>query len=59
MENKSMFIKTKDEETSEALKAEGFRLIDYTSVTWTFLYEENRPMAFDDKKIIFSNKLCF
>lgn len=59
MENKSMFIKTKDEETSEALKAEGFRLIDYTSGTWTFLYEENRPMAFDDKKIIFSNKLCF
>jgi hypothetical protein len=57
--NKAMFIKTKDEETSETLKAEGFYLVDYTSGVWTFLYDENRPMTFDNNKIAYSNMLCF
>ena len=57
--NKAMFIKTKDKDTSEILKEEGFHLVDYTSGVWTFLYEENRPMTFDNNKIAYSNMLCF
>lgn len=56
---KAMFIKTKDKETSDLLKTEGFHLVDYTSGVWTFLYDENRLMTFDDNKIVYSNMLCF
>lgn len=58
MDNKTMFIKTKDKETSETLQAEGFQLVDYTSGTWTFLYDSERPATFDNKKVAYSNMLC-
>lgn len=57
--NKSMFIKTKDFDTSKTLKQEGFELVDYTDGTWTFVNNPNRPLTFDNNKIAYSDKLCF
>lgn len=57
--NKALFIKTKDFETSEILKNEGFELIDYTNETWTFMNNANRSLMFNDNKIVYSNILCF
>ena len=60
MESKqALFIKTKDSDTYETLKNEGFRLVDYTNGTWTFVNNAERPLTFDDNKIIYSNMLCF
>lgn len=60
MESKqALFIKTKDSDTYETLKNEGFRLVDYTNGTWTFVNNTERPLTFDDNKIIYSNMLCF
>lgn len=56
--NKTMFIKTKDKETSETLKSEGFQLVDYTDGIWTFMNDSNRPMIFDKNKVTYSNMLC-
>ena len=64
MENKNnkkqaLFIKTKDLNTSELLKNEGFELVDYANGTWTFMNNSNRPLTFDNNKIAYSNTLCF
>ena len=56
---KAMFIKTKDLETSENLKHEGFQLVDYTDGTWTFVNNTDRPLTFDNDKAVYSNMLCF
>ena len=57
--NKAMFIKTQDLETSENLKKCGFELINYTDGIWTFVNDSNRPLTFDNNKIAYSNTLCF
>lgn len=57
--NKAMFIKTQDLETSESLKKCGFELINYTDGIWTFVNDSNRPLTFDNNKIAYSNTLCF
>ena len=59
---KAMFIKTKDLETSENLKKEGFDLIDYSNGVWTFVNCTNSNKKFSEdvnKKIVYSNMLCF
>lgn len=58
-EDKALFIKTKDLETSENLKRDGFELVDYTDGIWTFVNDLNRPLTFDNNKITYSNMLCF
>ena len=57
--NKMMFVKTKDFETSEMLKTEGFKLVDYTNGIWTFVNDINRPLTFDNNKVVYSDMLCF
>lgn len=57
--NKALFIKTKDFETSEVLKNDGFELVDYTNGTWTFMNNPNRLLTFDNNKFAYSNTLCF
>lgn len=60
MESKqALFIKTKDSDTYETLKNEGFRLVDYTNGIWTFVNNTERSLTFDDNKIIYSNMLYF
>lgn len=59
MKDKAMFIKTKDQETSEKLKTEGFKLVDYTDGTWTFINDLDRPLTFDNNKVIYSSMLHF
>lgn len=56
--NKALFIKTKDLETSEILKKEGFEMVDYTNGTWTFVNNLERPLTFDNNKIAYSDILC-
>lgn len=57
--NKTLFVKTKDKETSEILQSEGFKLVDYTDGTWTFINNQECPLSFDNNKIAYSNMLCF
>lgn len=57
--NKAMFVKTKDFDTSETLKNEGFQLVDYTDGTWTFVNNIERPVTFDNDKVAYSDMLCF
>ena len=59
MKDKAMFIKTKDQETSEKLKTEGFKLVDYTNGIWTFINDPDGLLVFDDKKVTYSNILSF
>ena len=59
MKNKTLFIKTKDKETSETLQSEGFQLVDYANGTWTFINNPDRPLVFDNKKVAYSNMLHF
>ena len=56
--NKATFIKTKDFETYEKLKQDGFELIDHTDGVWTFINDSNRQLTFDSNKIAYSNMLC-
>lgn len=58
-ENKTLFIKTKDADTAEELKKSGFELVDSANGTWTFINEPERVLTFDNKKVAYSNKLCF
>ena len=55
---KAMFIKTKDLETSENLKKDGFDLVDYTNGVWTFMNDLNRPLTFESNNITYSDMLC-
>ena len=57
--NQAMFIKTQDLTTAEGLKKAGFKLIDYTNETWTFMNNPDCPLTFDNNKIAYSNMLCF
>ena len=60
MENKkAWFVKTKDEFSASELLAFGFKLVDTNNGTWTFINDPDKPFTFDDKKIIYSNKLHF
>ena len=59
MKAKTLFIKTKDKETSDTLQAEGFQLVDYVDGVWTFINNPDLPLTFDNKKVAYSNKLCF
>lgn len=57
-DNRAKFIKTQDSESCKKLFDAGFKLIDYTDGTWTFMNDVNRPLTFDNNKIIYSNILC-
>ena len=56
---KAWFVKTKDLDTAEGLKKSGFELVDYVNGTWTFINNPERSLTFENKKITYSNKLCF
>lgn len=58
-DNKAMFIKTQDLNTADELKKIGFKLIDYTNETWTFMNNPDCPLTFDNNKVVYSNMLCF
>lgn len=58
MKAKTLFIKTKDKETSDTLQAEGFQLVDYVDGVWTFINNPDLPLTFDNKKVAYSNMLC-
>lgn len=57
--NKQLFIKVQDKETSDKLLEEGFVLASFDGKTWTFVNDINKSMNFDNKKMIYSDKLCF
>ena len=56
---KQFFIKTTHAETYEKLLSEGFVLVSFDGTAWTFLNDKSKTMSFDNKEIIFSDKLCF
>lgn len=61
MEKKDFFVKTKDSETAETLKRDGFVQVDYSAGVWTFLqckekYEDIKSKI-NENKISFSNIL--
>ena len=58
-ENKAMFVKTQDSNTADELKKIGFKLVDYTNETWTFMNNPNCPLTFDNNKVVYTNMLCF
>lgn len=58
MKAKTLFIKTKDKETSDTLQEEGFQLVDYVDGVWTFINNPDLPLTFDNKKVAYSNMLC-
>jgi hypothetical protein len=55
--NQALFIKTQDINTREELKQAGFKLIDCSDDTWTFINNPNCPLTFEEAKITYSNKL--
>jgi hypothetical protein len=57
--NQAKFIKTQDLKTHEELTKMGFKLVDYTDGTWTFVNNIDCPLTFDNNKITYSNMLCF
>ena len=57
--NKSWFAKTQDETIAKELIAAGFQLVDCANGTWTFMNKPDCLLTFDNKKIIYSDKLCF
>ena len=59
MKNNAWFCKTQDEYVMKELIEAGFQLVDYTNGTWTFMNKPDIPLTFDDKKIAYSDKLCF
>lgn len=63
MENKekkkAWFVKTQDEHVAKELMDFGFVLVDESNGTWTFANLQDSPMTFDDKKVTYSNMLCF
>lgn len=56
--NQTMFIKTKDEKTSEKMKQEGFELVDYSNGVWTFVNSPKHSLIFENNKVAYSNMLC-
>ena len=57
--NKSWFVKTQDKNVADELLAFGFKLVDTTNGTWTFINSQDKPLTFDDKKLMYSNTLVF
>lgn len=57
--NKSWFAKTQDEYIAKELMEAGYKLIDCTNGTWTFINKPDGLLTFDAKKIVYSDKLCF
>lgn len=57
--NKSWFVKTQDKNVASELLAFGFVLADESNGTWTFINSPEKPLTFDNKKIIYSNTLVF
>ena len=57
--NKANFIKTKDADTAKILEQEGFKLVDNSNGTWTFMNDTERLFTFEKGKAVYSNKLCF
>ena len=57
--NKALFIKTQDFDTAESMKNNGFKLVDHTDDTWTFVNDLDCPLTFDNNKITYSNMLIF
>lgn len=56
--NKFKFIKTQDSDACKKLFDIGFKLVDYTDGTWTFMNNPDCPLTFDNNKIAYSNVLC-
>ena len=56
---KQFFIKTTHAETAEKLKEENFTLVSFDGTIWTFLNDKGKSMNFNNKEIIYSDKLCF
>jgi hypothetical protein len=57
--DKQLFIKVQDKETSEKLLSEGFLLASFDGTTWTFVNDAKKKITFDNKKMVYSDKLCF
>ena len=57
--NKSWFAKTQDENIANELIESGYQLVDCTNGTWTFINKPDYKLTFDNKKIVYSDKLCF
>lgn len=55
--NKVNFIKVSDAETIEKMKSEGFQIIEETSGVVTFLNDTSKKVDFDEKKVVYTNKL--
>lgn len=61
MDKKDIFVKTRDYDTAETLKKEGFEQVDYSAGVWTFLqckekYEDVEDKL-NDENVYFSNIL--
>ena len=52
------FIKTKDDETKQALIKAGFVLIDDSNGIATFINDVTKSIKFDKKKIAYTNMLA-
>ena len=57
--SKQLFVKTTDEYTANLLIEQGFTLLSSDGKVWTFVNDVNKKHVFDDKKIIYTDKLCF
>ena len=51
------FIKCTDKETTEKLIKLGFRVINKSGNVTTFLNDTSKPVTFDEKKVVFTNKV--
>lgn len=59
MDNKAWFLKTQDAYTAQRLIEDGLELVDEANGVWTFVNNPNRTLNFDNKKVVYSNKLVF
>lgn len=61
MNNKktSWFCKTQCEYVAKELTEAGYQLIDHSNGVWTFINKTDYPIIFDEKKVTYSDKLCF
>ena len=59
MDKQEKFIKTKDREVIEALKANGFTLLSYNNNIATFINDGKINFDLFGKRISFSNRLEF
>ena len=51
------FIKTSDETVIKQLESAGFQVIEKTNNYTTFLNPDGKKLDFDDKKVVYTNKL--